>query len=143
MKNEFDDFESWLEDTLSTLSSPSRAKLLKAIGGVMRKQNQNRQMRQVGLDGTKWAKRKSGSRRKMMKKLRLARMLKITSNANQVNVGWRGRAGGIARTHHFGLRDRVNKSGIRVKYQARELLGQGNGDADKLSEIIENWIAAD
>ncbi|MCF6221640.1 MAG: phage virion morphogenesis protein [Robiginitomaculum sp.] len=140
MKSEFDDFERWLEDTLTGLAPASRTKLLKKLGMSMRRSNQKRQMQQIGLDGRKWAARKSGSKRKMMKKLRLARFLKISSSPNEVSVGWRGRTAGMARVHHFGLRDRVSKGGVRVKYEARELLGQGRNDADDLSKIIETWL---
>ncbi len=140
MKSEFEDIENFLEDTLAGLKPASRKKLLKKLGMTMRKANQERQMQQVNLDGSKWAARKSGSKRKMMKKLRLARMLKITTTQEQVQVGWKGRAGRIARIHHFGLRGRVGKNGVRVKYEIRELLGQGRGDADNLNQIIENWL---
>jgi phage virion morphogenesis protein len=140
MKSEFEDFENWLEDTLVTLQPASRLKLLRILGARMRRDNQKRQTAQVGLDGAKWAARKSGARIKMMWRLKLNKNLKIRVSSNQVIVGWRGLMGGIARVHHFGLRDRVSTRGVRAKYQARELLGQANQDTDGLSEVIENWL---
>ena len=96
---------------------------------------------QEAPDGTSWAQRKVKSRRKMMAGLRLGKRLKVQSSTQHVQIGWTSRAGGIARVHHYGLRDRVSKRGVRVKYEERQLLGLSHADTDMVSEIIEDMVA--
>lgn len=140
MATELDAYKEFIDDVLATMTSVSRTRLLRQLGLLMRRQNQARQTKQIGLDGAPWAPRRDGSRRKMMKKLKLARNLRIRSDADSVAVGWRGQAANIARVHHFGLRDRVDENGVRVKYAARTLLGQSQGDAEQMMAVIEKWL---
>lgn len=140
MSDNFDDIEGWVKGMLESLSPQNRAKALRKIGAHLRKSTQARITRQVGPDGSKWAARRSGKRAKMMKGLRLGRNLKVRSSSQHVSLGWSGRTGGIARVHHYGLRDRVSKKGVRVKYESRELLGLSGDDVDAISEIIEGLV---
>jgi len=143
MPDSLEDIEGWIKDTLESLSPQKRAKALRRIGVHLRKSTQGRITRQVGPDGTKWAARRSGKRTKMMKGLRLGRNLKVRSSSQHVSLGWSGKTGGIARVHHYGLRDRVSKKGVRVKYQSRELLGLSGDDVDAVSEIVEDLVSGD
>ncbi|WP_278430503.1 phage virion morphogenesis protein [Serratia grimesii] len=59
----------------------------------------------------------------MFRRLRTARFLKARADAGGATVGYTGVAARIARTHQYGLRDRVNKSGAVATYPRRELLG--------------------
>ncbi|HDS5478766.1 TPA: phage virion morphogenesis protein [Serratia liquefaciens] len=59
----------------------------------------------------------------MFRRLRTARFLKARADASGATVGYTGVAARIARTHQYGLRDRVNKSGAVATYPRRELLG--------------------
>ena len=143
MSDNIEDIEEWVRDTIESLSPQNRAKALRKIGIHLRKSTQSRISRQVGPDGSRWAARKNGKRAKMMKGLRLGRNLKARSSADHVSVGWFGRTGGIARVHHYGLRDRVSDRGVRVKYESRELLGLSRDDVDAVSEIIEDLVSGD
>ena len=140
MSDSLEGIEGWIKDTLESLSPQKRAKALRQIGTHLRKSTQGRISRQVGPDGSKWKARRNGKRTKMMKGLRLGRNLKVRSSSQHVSVGWSGKTGGIARVHHYGLRDRVSKKGVRVKYESRELLGLSGDDVDAVSEIIEDLV---
>lgn len=59
----------------------------------------------------------------MFRRLRTARFLKARADAGGATVGYTGVAARIARTHQYGLRDRVNKSGAVATYPQRQLLG--------------------
>lgn len=141
MSESLGEIEDWVKDTIDSLSPQNRSKALRRIGIYLRKSTQNRISRQVGPDGEKWAARRNGKRQKMMKGLRLGRNLKVRSSSEHVSLGWSGRTGGIARVHHYGLRDRVSKKGVRVKYEARGLLGLSGEDVDAVSEIIEDLVS--
>ena len=140
MSEDLQDLDGWITDTIETLSPASRAKLLRRMGPVLRRNLQKRLSAQVGPDGKRWAARKDGSRRKMMRGLRLGRHLKIRSDSDRIRMGWRGRTGGIARVHHYGLRDRIRKKGIRVKYEQRELLGLSRTDTEAVSNQVTDWL---
>lgn len=143
MSTEFDDLDGFLSDIIDTLEPSARAKVLRKMGINLRRRNQKRITAQMGPDGTKWVGRKDGSRKKMMQGLKLARNLKMKSSTNHVTIGWKGKMGGIARVHHYGLRDRVAERGVRVKYDRRELLGMNKNDTHSNHEILDNWLVPD
>lgn len=64
----------------------------------------------------------------MFRRLRTARFLKARADAGGATVGFTGVAAHIARTHQYGLRDRVNKSGAMASYPRREVLGITKAD---------------
>lgn len=64
----------------------------------------------------------------MFRRLRTARFLKARADAGGATVGYSGVAARIARTHQYGLRDRVNKSGAVATYPQRQLLGITKAD---------------
>ncbi|EMF7564401.1 phage virion morphogenesis protein [Serratia marcescens] len=64
----------------------------------------------------------------MFRRLRTARFLKARADAGGATVGFTGVAARIARTHQYGLRDRVNKSGAMASYPRREVLGITKAD---------------
>ena len=140
VNDEFQDFDEFVSDVLDTLKPASRAKVLRKMSIKLRQSNQRRMVAQIGPDGSKWTDRKGKSRKKMMRGLKLGRMLKANSNTNQLTIGWKGKAGGISRVHHYGLRDRVTERGVRVKYERRELVGLSRKDTDLNHETIEDWL---
>lgn len=67
----------------------------------------------------------------MFAKLRTAKYLKTATSADYASVQFEGKVQRIARVHHYGLRDRVNRGGPEVDYAKRRLLG-----ADKKSRLL-------
>ncbi len=72
----------------------------------------------------------------MFTRLRLARYMKAEADANTAVVTFAGNALRIATVHQFGLRDRVNKTGLTARYPARELLGLDDGDVQCIADIV-------
>ncbi|WP_043946954.1 phage virion morphogenesis protein, partial [Ralstonia solanacearum] len=52
-----------------------------------------------------------------------------------------GNALRIATVHQFGLRDRVNKTGLTARYPARELLGFDERDVASIAELISRTLS--
>lgn len=72
----------------------------------------------------------------MFRRLRTARFLKARADAGGATVGFTGIAGRIARTHQYGLRDRVNKSGAMASYPRREVLGITKADRIAIARSV-------
>ena len=143
MSQDLDGLEAWIGETIKTLDPRSRRKLLGKIGQSLRRNTSRRMLAQIGPDGRKWAARKDGSRKKMFSRLRLARNLKTKSTADEVAIGFSGRTARIARVHHHGLRDAVTSRGVRVKYEAREMLGLSATDRGQVEAAVINWIKSE
>ena len=72
----------------------------------------------------------------MFRRLRTARFLKARADAGGATVGYSGVAARIARTHQYGLRDRVNKSGAVATYPQRQLLGITKADRMAIARSV-------
>ncbi|MBN5434812.1 phage virion morphogenesis protein [Serratia marcescens] len=72
----------------------------------------------------------------MFRRLRAARFLKARADAGGATVGFTGVAARIARTHQYGLRDRVNKSGAMASYPRREVLGITKADRMAIARSV-------
>lgn len=72
----------------------------------------------------------------MFRRLRTARFLKARADASGATVGYTGVAARIARTHQYGLRDRVNKSGAVATYPQRQLLGITKADRMAIARSV-------
>lgn len=72
----------------------------------------------------------------MFRRLRTARFLKARADAGGATVGYVGVAARIARTHQYGLRDRVNKSGAVATYPQRQLLGITKADRMAIARSV-------
>lgn len=72
----------------------------------------------------------------MFRRLRTTRFLKTRADAGGATVGYTGVAARIARTHQYGLRDRVNKSGAVATYPRRELLGITKADRMAIARSV-------
>ncbi len=77
----------------------------------------------------------------MFTRLRLARYMKVEADANTAAVTFAGNALRIATVHQFGLRDRVNKTGLTARYPARELLGFDERDVASIAELISRTLS--
>ena len=76
----------------------------------------------------------------MFSKIRTAKYLRIRSTPNAATAGFFGRVASIARTHQYGLRDRVTQNGPRVKYAERELLGFTDADRERVRDGIIDYL---
>ncbi|CAI2488016.1 phage virion morphogenesis protein [Serratia ficaria] len=72
----------------------------------------------------------------MFRRLRTARFLKARADASGATVGYTGVAARIARTHQYGLRDRVNTSGAMATYPQRQLLGITKADRMAIARSV-------
>lgn len=73
-------------------------------------------------------------------KLKTAKYLKAQANANQAEVFFTGQVQRLARIHHYGLRDKVNRRGTMVKYPERPLIGV-NADVDgSVKDVLLRWL---
>lgn len=72
----------------------------------------------------------------MFRRLRTARFLKARADVSGATVGYTGVAARIARTHQYGLRDRVNKSGAVATYPQRQLLGITKADRMAIARSV-------
>ena len=112
--------------------------LLLDLAQQLRRSQQNNIRMQRNPDGTAYeprrvtARTKQGRiRRQMFAKLRTTKYLKAVASHDTASVEFESRVQRIARVHHYGLRDRVSRKGMEVRYAKRRLLGM-NHETDML-----------
>lgn len=137
--------EATLASMLASLSPAARKAALQDIAKQLRETNRKRIAAQIGPDGQPFAPRirqkKGRIRRGMFTKLRGNRWMKARATADEATVEFMGAAGRIARVHHEGLRDRVNRYGKEYTYPKRPLLGFSERDLSLIEEIMVNAVA--
>lgn len=143
MSDDLQQLESWLTPLINTLSPKERRVLAREVARDLRIANRNRIKAQTNPDGTPYEPRtqlrgRSGAirRKAMFTKLRTAKYLKIKTNADEAAVGFLGRINRIARVHHYGLRDRVEKGGPLHQYARRELVGFNDADRERIRDSL-------
>ena len=77
----------------------------------------------------------------MFTKLRTAKYLRIKTTADTAEVGFLGRINRIARVHHYGLRDRVEKGGPQHQYARRELVGITKNDRNVIFNSVISHLS--
>lgn len=144
---ELHEIDAWLNALLAQLEPAARTKMLREVARDVRHIQQDNITMQRSPDGTAWeprrvtARTKPGRiRRKMFAKLKTAKYLKAQANANVAEVAFIPGVQRLARVHHYGLRDRVNRSGTEVKYTERPLLGISNEIVSVTENQILNWL---
>ncbi|MDC6179553.1 phage virion morphogenesis protein [Ralstonia solanacearum] len=137
------ELEAWLAGMLTKLDAPARRTLARAVAVELRRRQAARIAEQRNPDGSPYVPRKpqlrhraGRIRRAMFTRLRLARYMKTEADANTAVVTFSGTAQRIAAVHQFGLRDRVNKTGLTARYPARELLGLDDGDIAIVTDLV-------
>lgn len=146
---ELESLEAYAANLIAQLEPAARRELARRIASTLRTRNQKRIAAQVNPDGTAFEPRKAqlrhkkGSiRRQMFSRLRLAKYLKATATPNEAVVTFSQTVARIARVHHLGLRDKVNrKTGLEVKYPARQLLGIPPDDEALIAELCAEHLA--
>ncbi|MDO3529462.1 phage virion morphogenesis protein [Ralstonia pseudosolanacearum] len=141
--SESHELEAWLAGMLTKLDAPARRVLARAVAVELRRRQAARIAEQRNPDGSPYVQRKpqlrhrvGRIRRAMFMRLRLARYIKAEADANAAVVTFVGNAQRIATVHQFGLRDRVNKSGLTAQYPARELLGLDQADIARIMDMV-------
>lgn len=139
--------DACLAALLNNLEPAQRSRMLREVARDVRKIQQANITAQRAPDGTTWepkrvtARTKKGRiRRKMFTKLKTVKYLKAQANANQAEVSFTGQVQRLARVHHYGLRDKVNRHGTEVKYPARKLLGVSDEVVSELEYNLIRWF---
>lgn len=141
--DDLDAIEPWLSGIMDSLQPGQRLRLSRKIGQLMRRRNAARIRKNVEPDGKameprKARKRGSGRRGRMFKKIGLAKNMRITARADSVSIKFNPLVSGAASVHHFGLVDKVERTGTapKVRYPARRLLGINPDDREAIAELV-------
>lgn len=140
--------EAYAADLIATLEPTARRELARRIATTLRSRNQKRIAAQVNPDGSAYEPRKpqlrhkkGGIRRQMFSRLRLAKYMKAAATPNEAIVSFSETVARIAKVHHLGLRDKVNRRGLEVQYPARQLLGIPPDDEALIAELCTAHLA--
>lgn len=150
MSDDLQQLESWLTPLIEKLSPKERRFLAREVARDLRIANRERIKAQTNPDGTPYEPRseirgRSGRirRKAMFTKLRTAKYLRIKTTADTAEVGFLGRINRIARVHHYGLRDRVEKGGPQHQYARRELVGITKNDRNVIFNSVISHLSKD
>lgn len=139
--------DAWLAALLNQLEPAQRTKMLREVARDIRKIQQANITAQRAPGGTAWepkrvtARTKKGRiRRKMFTKLKTAKYLKTQSNTNQAEISFTRQVQRLARVHHYGLRDKVNRRGTVVKYTERPLIGINGNVETSVRSVLIRWL---
>lgn len=137
--------DEWLTALLANLEPAARQRMMRELAQELRRNQQDNIRLQRNPDGSGYEPRKVTARtkkgrikRQMFSKLRTAKYLKTAANADSACVQFESKVQRIARVHHYGLRDRVNRKGPVVKYNERQLLGINDDTLIILRNVIIN-----
>ncbi|MGY3307542.1 phage virion morphogenesis protein [Pantoea ananatis] len=142
------EIDAWLDALLAKLEPAERKRMLREVAREVRRIQQGNMTAQRAPDGSAWEPRrvsvrtKSGRiKRKMFVKLKTAKYLKTKATGDSAEVAFVPAVQRLARVHHYGLRDRVSKRGITVKYTERPLIGLNDKAAISLSDTLIRWLS--
>ena len=132
-----------LDHMASCLDGLGKYRLIATIARAVNRSNAKRIRQNVTPEGVTFKPRRA--RRGKKKPIRMFRKLSSPSHLKTRNaegaavVGFFGGDAGIARVHHYGLRDRLTrKYKLRVKYHERPLLDINADDISMIEDIIES-----
>lgn len=152
MPGDMHDLADWLNALLSR-ASPAQVRVInRRVAYELRRSQSSRIAAQRNPDGTAYVPRKptrknlrakTGTirRRGMFARLRTLRFMKVAASAEEMTVGFRGRAGGIATVHQDGARH-VGKRGRIIVTPKRELLGLADAEMEMLIDVYLRHLAA-
>ncbi|WP_054633106.1 phage virion morphogenesis protein [Pantoea stewartii] len=139
--------DAWLDALLAKLEPAERKKMLREVARDVRRIQQANMTAQRAPDGSAWEPRRVSARtkpgrikRKMFVKLKTAKYLKTKATGDIAEVAFIPAVQRLARVHHYGLRDRVSKRGIMVKYAGRKLLGINDELKNSIKEQLKKWL---
>lgn len=151
MANDLQALEEWAAPLLSRMDVKERRRLARTIATELRRSQRDRIKAQRNPDGTPYAPRKPQQwrnqqgairRRAMYSKLRTNKWLKATTQGDTAVVGFFGSIARIARTHQYGLRDRVSKNGTTIEYARRELIGFTPSDRELVRDLLIDHLGS-
>ncbi|OVT73550.1 phage virion morphogenesis protein [Klebsiella pneumoniae] len=138
--------DAWLDALLAELEPAARKRMMRDLAQQLRRSQQKNIRMQRNPDGTAYeprrvtARTKQGRiRRQMFAKLRTTKYLKTAASADSASVEFSGQVQRIARVHHYGLRDRVSRRGVEVRYSERKLLGLNKNVRASVEESLIRW----
>ncbi|WP_337029277.1 phage virion morphogenesis protein [Pantoea agglomerans] len=144
---ELHEVDTWLAALLSQLEPAARKKMLQEVARDVRRIQQVNITAQRSPDGTAWEPRRISARSKkgrirrgMFAKLKTAKYLKSQASADAAEVAFVPGVQRLARVHHYGLRDRVSRHGIIVKYSERTLIGINKPCKDDIKLFLLEWL---
>lgn len=144
---ELHEVDAWLDALLAQLEPSARARMLREVARDVRRIQQANITAQCAPDGTAWEPRRATARtkpgrirRKMFAKLKTTKYLKAQASADQAEIAFAPAVQKLARVHHYGLRDRVNRRGTMVKYAERPLLAINKEVIASVQKILTNGI---
>lgn len=133
-----------LSGIIQSAEPAARKALIKQIAANVRRTQAERINENKNPDGSQYearktsrlAEKKGSIRRKMFRKMARVKWLKARATASEASIEFIGSASRIARVSQYGLRDRVNKRGLEVKYPQRELLGLTSSEMEMIEDIV-------
>jgi len=147
---ELHEVDAWLDALLAQLAPAARRKMLREVARDVRRIQQANITAQRAPDGTAWEPRRVSARskpgrirRKMFAKLKTAKYLKTQADDNAAEISFLLAVHRLARVHHYGLRDRVNRRGTVVKYAERPLLGVNAEVESTVRDKLLQWLEYD
>ena len=154
MNDHLQELAGWVAPLLQRLDPAPRKNLMRALAQHMQRSQMLRIAAQRNPDGTPYAPRRpreqlqkrQGAIRSqaMFMNLRKARNLPRRAAADYASVAINPRVAYVARVHHYGLRDKVDRRNPRspeVRYPRRELLGINAQDMQAIEDILLQHIS--
>jgi len=142
--DELEPLQVALDALLANISPQARRTLTRNIGRQLRQSQLQRIRNQRNPDGSSYTPRKpqtfGGRQGRLFKKLATTRFLKLKTTDTDLTLTFTGNADRIARVSQFGLRDQVNRRGLRVQYAQRQLLGLTVQDEQMITALCEQRL---
>ncbi|HHC4427897.1 TPA: phage virion morphogenesis protein [Klebsiella pneumoniae] len=145
---ELQQVDAWLDALLAGLEPAARKRMMRELAQQLRRSQQKNIRMQRNPDGTAYeprrvtARTKKGRiRRQMFAKLRTAKYLKAVASQDAASVEFESRVQRIARVHHYGLRDRVSRKGLVIRYAERQLLGINSEVKALIMDVLQEWLS--
>lgn len=139
--------DAWLAALLANLEPTARQRMMRELAQELRRNQQQNIRLQRNPDGSGYEPRKVTARtkkgrikRQMFSKLRTAKYLKTAASADSASVQFEGKVQRMARVHHYGLRDRVIRKGLEIRYAERRLLGINNKIEAIAIDKLTQWL---
>ncbi|MFL3353891.1 phage virion morphogenesis protein [Klebsiella pneumoniae] len=145
---ELQEVDAWLDALLAGLEPAARKRMMRELAQQLRRSQQKNIRMQRNPDGTAYeprrvtARTKQGRiRRQMFAKLRTTKYLKAIASQGAASVEFESRVQRIARVHHYGLRDRVSRKGLVIRYAERQLLGINSEVKALIMDVLQEWLS--
>ncbi|EMM0045898.1 TPA: phage virion morphogenesis protein [Klebsiella quasipneumoniae] len=145
---ELQEVDAWLDALLAGLEPAARKRMMRELAQQLRRSQQKNIRMQRNPDGTAYeprrvtARTKQGRiRRQMFAKLRTTKYLKAIASQDAASVEFESRVQRIARVHHYGLRDRVSRKGLVIRYAERQLLGINSEVKALIMDVLQEWLS--